>query len=54
MSDLKLVESSKRLYKSNTKVSVEIVQDVDVKKISVMLQHNTGNLLRVITFTSKV
>ncbi len=34
----------KRLYKSYTKVSVEIVQNVDVKKISVKLQHNTGNV----------
>ncbi len=43
--------ASLKVQKGHTKVNVELVQDFYVEIIHVKLQHDTGNLWRVIAFT---
>ncbi len=43
--------ASLKVQKGHTKVNVELVRHFDVEKIPIKLQHDTGNLWRVITLT---
>ncbi len=43
--------ASLKVQKGHTKVNVELIRDLYVQNIHVKLQHNTGNLRRVIAFT---
>ncbi len=43
--------ASLKVQKGHTKVNVELIWDFYVENIYVKLQHDTGNLWRVITFT---
>ncbi len=43
--------ASLKVQKVHTKVNAELVQDFYVENIHVKLQHDTGNLWRVITYT---
>ncbi len=46
-----LTMSYLKVQKGHTKVNVELVRDFYVENIHVKLQHDTGNLRKVITFT---
>ncbi len=43
--------ASLKIQKGHTKVNVELVRDFYIENICVKLQHDTGNLWRVIVFT---
>ncbi len=43
--------ASSKVQKGHTKVNVELLRDFYVEKIHIKLQHDTGNLWRVIEFT---
>ncbi len=47
-----LTWDSLKVQKGHTKVKVELVRDFYVESIHVTLQHDTGNLRKVIAFTS--
>ncbi len=43
--------ASLKVQKCHTKINIELIRDFDVENTTIMLQLDTGNLWRVITFT---